>query len=118
MNTSGSCPLYSKDERIFECLTWLRVDEPEGLAGAATGTVEAVEGDVVRLESVQCFVGSEMLKHTRLCSAIAYVLVLELTRGRVLNDVESPHFTLKHLYMGCSLPTNSELSSFVKFDEL
>eukprot|EP00439_Symbiodinium_sp_Y106_P054047 s372_g7.t1 len=32
--------------------------------------------------------------------------------GRVwLYDVELPHFTLKHLYMGCSRATNSELLS-------
>ena len=75
-------------------------------------TVE-VEGDVVRLESGQCFVGPELLKHTRLCSAITYASVQGLTlRGRVwLYDVESPHFTLKHLYMGCSRATNSELLS-------
>eukprot|EP00439_Symbiodinium_sp_Y106_P011884 s8121_g1.t2 len=33
-------------------------------------TVEALEGDVVRLESGQSFAGPELLKHTRLCSAI------------------------------------------------
>ena len=76
-------------------------------------TVEAVEGDVVRLESGQSFAGPELLKHTRLCSAITYASVQGLTlRGRVwLYDVESPHFTLKHLYMGCSRATNSELLS-------
>ena len=76
-------------------------------------TVEAVEGDIVRLESGQSFAGPELLKHTRLCSAITYASVQGLTlRGRVwLYDVESPHFTLKHLYMGCSRATNSELLS-------
>ena len=38
-------------------------------------TVEAVEGDVVRLESGQSFAGPELLKHTRLCSAITYASV-------------------------------------------
>ena len=76
-------------------------------------TVEAVEGDVVRLESGQSFAGPELQKHTRLSSAITYASVQGLTlRGRVwLYDVESPHFTLKHLYMGCSRATNSELLS-------
>ena len=76
-------------------------------------TVEAVEGDVVRLESGQSFAGPELLKHTRLCSAITYASVQGLTlRGRVwLYDVESPHFTLKHLYMGWFRATNSELLS-------
>ena len=76
-------------------------------------TVEAVEGDLVRLESGQCFAGQELLKHTRLCSAITYASVQGLTlRGRVwLYDVESPHFSIKHLYMGCSRATNSELLS-------
>ena len=154
------------DERIFEFLTWLRVDEPEqvprrfprrgepdvslapadalvvqyeargavptnapqtmrvwpGLRLIGAGgkvqkgtflTVEAVEGDVVRLESGQCFAGPELLKHTRFCSAITYASVQGLTlRGRVwLYDVESLHFTLKHLYMGCSRATSSELLS-------
>ncbi|OLP75413.1 hypothetical protein AK812_SmicGene44789 [Symbiodinium microadriaticum] len=76
-------------------------------------TVEAVEGDVVRLESGQSFAGPELLKHTRLCGTITYASVQGLTlRGRVwLYDVESPRFTLKHLYMGCSRATNSELLS-------
>eukprot|EP00439_Symbiodinium_sp_Y106_P045472 s4714_g5.t1 len=107
------------DERIFEFLTWLRVDEPkqvplaEAVQKGTFLTVEAVEGDVVRLESGRCFAGPELLKHTRLCSAITYASVQGLTlRGRVwLYDVESPHFTLKHLYMGCSRATNSELLS-------
>ena len=42
-------------------------------------TVEAVEGDVVRLESGQSFAGPELLKHTRLCSAITYASVQGLT---------------------------------------
>ena len=47
-------------------------------------------------------------------SAITYASVQGLTlRGIVwLYDVESPHFTLKHLYMmGCSRATSSELLS-------
>ena len=76
-------------------------------------TVKAVEGDIVHLESGQSFAGQELLKHTRLCSAITYASVQGLTlRGRVwLYDVESPHFSIKHLYMGCSRATNSELLS-------
>ena len=56
--------------------------------------------------------GPELLKHARLCSAITYASVQGLTlRGRVwLYDVRT-HFTLKHLYMGCSRATNSELLS-------
>ena len=88
-------------------------------------TVEAVEGDVVCLESGQSFAGQELLKHTRLCSAISYASVQGLTLwGRMwLCDVESPHFSIKHLYMGCSRTTSSELlsvlcvvSGFVGFD--
>ena len=88
----------------------------EGLAGAAIdrGRRQGAEGhlpdrgsrggDLVRLENGQCFAGQELLKHTRLCSAITYASVQGLTlRGRVwLYDVESPHFSIKHLYMGCS----------------
>ena len=61
-------------------------------------------GERVTLESGQSFEPRELLKHTRLCSAITYASVQGLTlRGRVwLCDVDSPHFTMKHLYMGCS----------------
>ena len=70
-------------------------------------------GDRVTLESGQSFEPRELLKHTRLCSAITYASVQGLTlRGRVwLCDVDSPHFTMKHLYMGCSRATSSELLS-------
>ena len=70
-------------------------------------------GERVTLESGQSFEPRELLKHTRLCSAITYASVQGLTlRGRVwLCDVESPHFTMKHLYMGCSRATSSELLS-------
>eukprot|EP00439_Symbiodinium_sp_Y106_P009507 s5904_g1.t1 len=62
-------------------------------------TMEAVEGDVVRLESGQSFAGPELLKHTRLCSAITY--------ASVQDDVESPHFTLKHLWAAPGPPVAS-----------
>ena len=70
-------------------------------------------GERVTLESGQSFEPRELLKHTRLCSAITYASVQGLTlRGRVwLCDVDSPHFTMKHLYMGCSRATSSELLS-------
>ena len=70
-------------------------------------------GERVTLENGQSFEPRELLKHTRLCSAITYASVQGLTlRGRVwLCDVESPHFTMKHLYMGCSRATSSELLS-------
>ena len=70
-------------------------------------------GERVALESGQSFEPRELLKHTRLCSAITYASVQGLTlRGRVwLCDVGSPHFTMKHLYMGCSRATSSELLS-------
>ena len=70
-------------------------------------------GERVSLESGQSFEPRELLKHTRLCSAITYASVQGLTlRGRVwLCDVDSPHFTMKHLYMGCSRATSSELLS-------
>ena len=70
-------------------------------------------GDRVSLESGQSFEPRELLKHTRLCSAITYASVQGLTlRGRVwLCDVDSPHFTMKHFYMGCSRATSSELLS-------
>ena len=69
-------------------------------------------GERVSLESGQSFEHQELLKHTRLCSA-TYASVQGLTlQGRVwLCDTDSPHFTLKHLYMGCSRATSSELLS-------
>ena len=70
-------------------------------------------GERVTLESGQSFEPRELLKHTRLCSAITYASVQGLTlRGRIwLCDVDSPHRTMKHLYMGCSRATSSELLS-------
>ena len=78
-----------------------------------SGRCSATWLERVTLESGQSFEPRELLKHTRLCSAITYASVQGLTlRGRVwLCDVESPHFTMKHLYMGCSRATSSELLS-------
>ena len=69
-------------------------------------------GERVMLESGQSFEFWELLKHTRLCSAITYASVqgLTLRGGFGLCDVDSPHFTMKHLYMGCSRASSELLS--------
>ena len=61
------------------------------------------------------FTHAALLKHNRLCHAITYASCQGLTlEGRVfLCDTESPHFTLKHLYVGTSRATSSELLSML-----
>ena len=64
-------------------------------------------------KGIYVFTHAALLKHTRLCHAITYASCQGLTlEGRVfLCDTESPHFTLKHLYVGTSRATSSELLS-------
>ncbi|CAE7450514.1 unnamed protein product, partial [Symbiodinium necroappetens] len=56
---------------------------------------------------------AELLRHTRLCHAITYASCQGLTlRGRVwLLDCGTQHFNLRHLYVGASKATSSELLS-------
>ena len=69
--------------------------------------------DAVRLETGERFTHAELLRHTRLCHAITYASCQGLTlRGRVhLCDTSSPHFELRHLYVGASRATSAELLS-------
>ena len=76
--------------------------------------VTEVGPEKIVLDGGESFTHAALLKHTRLCHAITYYascqgLTLE---GRVfLCDTESPHFTLRHLYVGTSRATSSELLS-------
>ena len=69
--------------------------------------------DAVRLDTGERFTHAELLRHTRLCHAITYASCQGLTlRGRVhLCDTSSPHFELRHLYVGASRATSAELLS-------
>ena len=75
--------------------------------------VAEVGPEKIVLDGGDSFTHAALLKHTRLCHAITYASCQGLTlEGRVfLCDTESPHFTLKHLYVGSSRATSSELLS-------
>ena len=82
----------------------------------AKGTfVRVAEADAERvtLDGGQQFAHAELLRHTRLCHAITYASCQGLTlRGRVwLLDAGTQHFNLRHLYVGASRATSSELLS-------
>ena len=74
--------------------------------------VAEVGPEKIVLDGGDSFTHAALLKHTRLCHAITYASCQGLTlEGRVfLCDTESPHFTLKHLYVGSSRATSSELA--------
>ncbi|CAE7497464.1 unnamed protein product, partial [Symbiodinium microadriaticum] len=74
---------------------------------------EAAGPDAVRLDTGERFTHAELLRHTRLCHAITYASCQGLTlQGRVhLCDTSSPHFELRHLYVGASRATSAELLS-------
>ena len=75
--------------------------------------VAEVGPEKIVLDGGDSFTHAALLKHTRLCHAITYASCQGLTlEGRVfLCDTESPHFTLRHLYVGTSRATSSELLS-------
>ena len=77
--------------------------------------VQVAQADVERvaLDGGQQFGHAELLRHTRLCHAITYASCQGLTlRGRVrLLDAGTQHFNLRHLYVGASRATSSELLS-------
>ena len=64
--------------------------------------VAEVGPEKIVLDGGDSFTHAALLKHTRLCHAITYASCQGLTlEGRVfLCDTESPHFTLRHLYVG------------------
>ena len=67
-------------------------------------TVSEASPESVKLEMGERFTRAELLRHTRLCHAITYASCQGLTlQGRVhLCDTTSPHFELRHLYVGAS----------------
>ena len=75
--------------------------------------VAEVGPEKIVLDGGDSFTHTALLKHTRLCHAITYASCQGLTlEGRIfLCDTESPHFTLRHLYVGTSRATSSELLS-------
>ena len=75
--------------------------------------VTEVGPEKIVLDGGDSFTHAALLEHTRLCHAITYASCQGLTlEGRVfLCDTESPHFTLRHLYVGTSRATSSELLS-------
>ena len=88
-----------------------------GVGGRVTKGIYAhvaeVGPEMIVLDGGDSFTHTALLKHTRLCHAITYASCQGLTlEGRVfLCDTESPHFTLKHVYVGSSRATSSELLS-------
>ena len=75
--------------------------------------VAEVGPEKIVLDGSDSFTHTALLKHTRLRHAITYASCQGLTlEGRVfLCGTESPHFTLRHLYVGTSRATSSELLS-------
>ena len=72
-------------------------------------TVADCDAERVKLDGGQQFSHAELLRQTRLCHAITYASCL---RGRVwLMDAGTQHFNLRHLYVGASRATSSELLS-------
>ena len=73
--------------------------------------VAEVDAERVALDGGLQFTHAELLRHTRLCHAITYASCQGLTlRGRVwLLDCGTQHFNLRHLYVGASRATSSEL---------
>ena len=73
--------------------------------------VAEVGPEKIVLDGGDSFTHTALLKHTRLRHAITYASCQGLTlEGRVfLCDTESPHFTLRHLYVGTSRASSSWL---------
>ena len=88
---------------------------PADDASLARAVVRVADADAERvtLDGGQQFAHAELLRHTRLCHAITYASCQGLTlRGRVwLLDCVAQHFNLRHLYVGASRATSSELLS-------
>ncbi|CAE7240346.1 unnamed protein product [Symbiodinium natans] len=74
-------------------------------------TVAEVGAEKVTLDGGQQFSHAELLRQTRLCHAITDASCQGLTlRGHVwLCDAGTQHFNLRHLYVGASRATSSEL---------
>ena len=72
--------------------------------------VAEVEPDGVRLDNGMRLKNQELLRATRPSHAVTYASCQGLTlHNRVRLDLESCHLTLRHLYVGASWATSSEL---------
>ena len=72
--------------------------------------VAEVEPDGVRLDNGMRLKNQELLRATRPSHAVTYASCQGLTlHNRVRLDLESCHLTLRHLYVGASQATSSEL---------
>ena len=72
--------------------------------------VAEVELDGVRLDNGMRLKNQELLRATRPSHAVTYASCQGLTlHNRVRLDLESCHLTLRHLYVGASQATSSEL---------
>ena len=72
--------------------------------------VAEVEPDGVRLDNAMRLKNQELLRATRPSHAVTYASCQGLTlHNRVRLDLESCHLTLRHLYVGASRATSSEL---------
>ena len=72
--------------------------------------VAEVEPDGVRLDNGMRLKNQELLRATRPSHAVTYASCQGLTlHNRVRLDLESCHLTLRHLYVGASRATSSEL---------
>ena len=79
---------------------------PKGVFAA----VAEVEPDGVRLDNGMRLKNQELLRATRPSHAVTYASCQGLTlHNRVRLDLESCHLTLRHLYVGASRATSSEL---------
>ena len=69
-----------------------------------------VEPDGVRLDNGMRLKNQELLRATRPSHAVTYASCQGLTlHNRIRLDLESCHLTLRHLYVGASRATSSEL---------
>ena len=108
---SGTGPTTTNMPRVWPGLKLI------GAGGRVTKGIYVHVAEVgpekIVLDGGDSFTHAALLKHTRLCHAITYASCQGLTlEGRVfLCDTESPHFTLRHLYVGTSRATSSELLS-------
>lgn len=72
-------------------------------------TVEAM-GPKIKLSGDLSLTPEDVVKHLRLCHALTYASCQGLTlQGRVRLECDSVHLTLRHLYVGISRATSSDL---------
>ena len=84
-----------------------QLQSPQNRAQNVFVAVTEVEPEHVRLDNVK---QQELLRATRLSHAVTYASCQGLTlQGRVRLDLGSVHLSLRHLYVGASRATSSDL---------